>query len=330
MKNSAIISVIIGAAIVGGLGVYFTSTDISEESKEPIRIAINQWPGYAHAFIAQEKGYFEKNGVDVDLVFSIEYSTSQQQYINDEVDGVFEVLPDTMFRNTEGFPSKVVYIMDYSESGDVIVGSVDGISDLKGMTVGVEGINTFSHIFVLKTIESYGLSEADVFFESVLAQDVVKELDAGNISAGHTWEPGKSEAVDKGYKILANAGDFPYLVTDVIVFNQKIIDERPDDIQKIVQSMFDAQEFQKSNPTEAIRIMAEAEGMDESSMSAGLDAIFMTDLDENYKVMDPSTDISLENAINEIAQFYLDRGQISYMPSFEDVIEPKFVRELKK
>jgi len=331
MKNSAIISVIIGVIIVGGLGVYFTSTDVSEEpTREPIRIALNQWPGYAHAFIAQEKGFFEKNGVDVELVFSLEYSASQQQYINDEVDGVFEVLPDTMFRNTEGFPSKVVYIMDYSETGDVIVGTGDSISDLKGKTIGVEGINTFSHIFALKTIESFGLSEADVFFESVLAQDVVKELEAGNISAGHTWEPGKSEAVGKGYKILANAGDFPYLVTDVIVFNQKIIDERPDDIKKIIKAMFDAQEFQKSNPEEAIRIMAEAEQMDEASMAAGLDAIFMTDLDENYKVMDPSTDASLQNAINEIAKFYLDRGQISYMPTFHDVIEPKFVRELKK
>ena len=241
MNKSAIISVIIAVVVIGGLVAYSTSTNVSEIStKTPIKIAINEWPGYAHAFLAQEKGFFEKNGVDVELVFDRDYTTSQQRYIDGEVNGVFEVLPDTMFRNTQGLPSKVVYLMDYSETGDVIIGSVNSIEELKGQTIGVEGINTFSHIFALKTIESNGMTEGDVLFEIVLAQDVLKKLDDGTIQAGHTWEPTKSEAIKKGYSVLANAGDFPYLVTDVLVFTQEIIKERPDDIQKIVQSMFDA------------------------------------------------------------------------------------------
>jgi len=329
MNKSVIVSVIIAVVLIGGFLAYFTSTDIFEESsKETIKIAINEWPGYAHAFIAQEKGFFEKNGVDVELVFDRDYTTSQQRYIDGEVHGVFEVLPDTMFRNTEGLPSKVVYLMDYSESGDVIVGSVDSIEDLKGNTIGVEGINTFSHIFALRTIESFGMTEGDVFFEIVLAQDVVKRLDDGTIQAGHTWEPTKSEAIEEGYKVLANAGDFPYLVTDVLVFDVIIIEERPDDIQKIVKSMFEAQEFQKSNPTEAIRIMAITEAMSEEAMLDGVNAVFMTDLDENIKVMNPSNDPTLKNAIDEIAKFYLERGQISYKPTFEELIESKFVNEL--
>lgn len=329
MNKSVIVSVIIAAVLIGVLLAYFISTNIPEEStKTPIKIAINEWPGYAHAFIAQEKGFFEKNGVDVELVFDRDYTSSQQRYIDGEVHGVFEVLPDTMFRNTEGLPSKVVYLIDYSESGDVIVGSVNSIEELKGKTIGVEGINSFSHIFALRTIESFGMTEGDVFFEIVLAQDVVKRLDEGTIQAGHTWEPTKSEAIKKGYKVLANAGDFPYLVTDVLVFDKIVIEKRSDDIQKIVKSMFEAQEFQKSNPAEAIRVMAEAEGMSEEAMLDGVNAVFMTDIYENIKVMNPSNDPTLKNAIDEIAKFYLERGQISYKPTFEELIESKFVNEL--
>ena len=153
MKKSTTMVIIVGIVFMGGLLTYFTTVNISEESKTPIKIAINEWPGYAHAFLAQEKGFFEKNGVVVELVFDRDYTASQQRYIDGEVDGVFEVLPDTMFRNTQGLPSKVVYLMDYSETGDVIVASVNSIEELKGLTIGVEGINTFSHIFVLKTIE---------------------------------------------------------------------------------------------------------------------------------------------------------------------------------
>jgi len=329
MNKSVIISVVIAVVVIGGLLAYSSSTNISDVSaKVPIKIAINEWPGYAHAFLAEEKGFFEKNGVVVELVFDRDYTASQQRYIDGEVDGVFEVLPDTMFRNTQGSPSKVVYLMDYSETGDVIIGSVNSIEELKGQTIGVEGINTFSHIFALKTIESNGMTEGDVLFEIVLAQDVLKKLDDGTIQAGHTWEPTKSEAIKKGYKVLANAGDFPYLVTDVLVFTQDIIKERPNDIQKIVQSMFDAQEYQKTNYDESVRIMAEAENVSVESMKAGLEAVFMTDLNENIKVMNPSNDPTLKNAINVIAEFYLERGQISYIPTFDELIESKFVNKL--
>jgi len=268
--------------------------------------------------------------VSVELIFDRDYTASQQRYIDGEVNGVFEVLPDTMFRNTEGLPSKVVYLMDYSETGDVIVGSVNSIQELKGQTIGVEGINTFSHIFALKTIEANGMTEGDVLFEIVLAQDVVMSLDAGTIQAGHTWEPTKSEAIEKGYNVLANAGDFPYLVTDVLVFDQNIINERPDDIQKIVKAMFQAQEYQKINHDESVRIMSEAENVSVESMAAGLAAVFMTDLDENIKVMDPANDPTLQNAIDAIAKFYLERGQISYKPTFDELIESKFVNELNQ
>lgn len=328
MNKSAIIGVIIAAVVIGGLVAYSTSTNISEvSSKSPIKIAINEWPGYAHPFIAQEKGYFEEHGVDVELVFDKDYSVSQQRFSDGEVDGVFEVLSDTMFRNTQGISSKVVYLMDYSETGDVIVGSVNSIEELKGQTIGIEGVNTFSHIFVLKTIESYGMTEADVFFETVSAGDVVKKIDDGTIQAGHTWEPTKSEAIEKGYNVLANAGDFPYLITDVLVFDQKIINERPDDIQNIVECMNDAEQFLKSNPEEAIRIMAEAENMSVESMAAGVEGVFMTDLNENIKVMNPSNPI-LKDIIEEIGKFYFERGQISYIPEFDKIIETKFVNEL--
>ena len=33
----------------------------------PIRLTMHLWAGYAHAYIAQEKGFFKEEGVDVEL-----------------------------------------------------------------------------------------------------------------------------------------------------------------------------------------------------------------------------------------------------------------------
>jgi NitT/TauT family transport system substrate-binding protein len=329
MNKSAITAVIIAVVVIGGLVVYSTSTNIFEvSSKSPIKIAINEWPGYAYAFVALEKGFFEKNGVDVELVFDRDYTVTQQRFSDGEVDGIFEVLSDTMFRSTQGVGAKVVYLVDYSETGDVIVGSVNSIEELHGKIIGVEGVNTFSHIFALRTIESYGMTEADVSFEIVPASGVVKKIDDGVIQAGHTWEPTKTEAIEKGYNILSNAGDFPYLVTDVLVFDQKTITERPDDILKIIKTMSETEQFLKSNPDESLRIMAEAENMSVESMTAGVEGVFMTDLEENFRVMNPSNDPILKNTVTEIGKFYFERDQILYIPEFDKIIEARFVNEL--
>ena len=41
--------------------------------------------------------------------------------------------------------------------------------------------------------------------------------------------------------------------------------------------------------------------------------------------MDTLNEPTLKNAIKEIAEFHMNRGQISYDPSFEDIIKSKFV-----
>lgn len=158
------------------------------ETNPPIKIAINTWAGYAHAYIAIEKGYFEKNGARVELVFDKDYTSSRKRYIDGAVDGIFEVYADAIMQNSEGIPSRVVYITDYSVSADVIIGrpELNGLSDLRGKKVGIDNINSFSHLFVLTAIEKSGVKEHEVRFEIVPALDIPAAIEKGIIDAGHT------------------------------------------------------------------------------------------------------------------------------------------------
>ena len=74
--------------------------------------------------------------------------------------------------------------------------------------------------------------------------------------------------------------------------------------------------------------MAEAENMSVESMAAGVEGVFMTDLEENFRVMNPSNDPILKNTVNEIGKFYFERDQISHIPEFDEIIEARFVNEL--
>lgn len=303
------------------------------EEKKPIKIALNVWPGYAYVFIAKEKGFFEKNNVEVELILEEEYSEAQELYINGEVDGVFEVFSDTIFHNSEGIPTRVVCVLDYSDTGDVIIGKPEfnSLADLRGKKIAIEGVNSFSHLFVLTALENAGLRESDMQFKNVPAREVLTALEEGKIDAGHTWEPTKSQALEKGYKILGEAGDVPGIITDVLAFNAKIIKMRPDDIQRIVKSILEARDFVYTNRDEALEIMSRAEGMTREEIKQGIEGVHQPDLGENILAMQESKESTSIYVVGEmIADFYLNRGQLSSIPDFDEIIEPRFVNELAK
>jgi len=303
------------------------------EAKPPIKIAINSWPGYAYAYLAQEKGFFRKNSVEVELVFRKEYSKSIEDYNKGRVHGNFEVYADVILQDAEGIGSKVVYVCDYSETGDVIIGKPEfnSLLDLKGRKVSIEGINSFSHLFVLTALEKAGLEEAQIQFEIVPAQEVLKALEEGRIAAGHTWEPTKSAAIKKGYRIIAQAKDTPGMITDVLVFKANFVKERPGEIKAIVKSLLEAKDFLYAHKEEAIKIMAKNEGMSEAEMQEGVSGVHHPDLKENLKAMQKSDETSsLFGSGKTIADFYLKRGQLSSLPDLDKIIEPRFVEELGK
>ncbi|MFC1928362.1 ABC transporter substrate-binding protein [Chloroflexota bacterium] len=294
--------------------------------KEPISIAVNVWTGQAHVYLAQEKGIFEKNNVEVKLISVESITESSQLFTNGEVDGSFGVLTDTITFNAKGIPAKIVYITDYSDTGDVIIGKPDiqSLAELSGKTVSFEGVNSFSHIFVLNALEKAGVHESDVRFRNINAFDVPAALEENRIDAGHTWEPGKTQLLEKGYKILARAGDYPGIITDVLFFNTEIIEERPDEIGAIVKSLYEALDYLKDHRDESVKIMADKMGMSEEEMAAGLEGVYQPNAKESSEFLTTS----LYTTGEMIADFYLKRGQLSHAVEIKDIIEPKFIAEL--
>jgi NitT/TauT family transport system substrate-binding protein len=296
--------------------------------KEPIKIGITVWSGDAHAFLALDKGFFEKNNVQVELYFKDEYSEIEKKYMDGELDGVFATLTDAINYNYLGVKSKVVYTTDYSNDADVIVGSGTSLSDMRGKTLGVEDLDGYSHIFAIRALEQVGLNEDDVDFAIVPAQDILIALDSGQIDAGHTYEPTKSDALRLGYNVLFSGGQIPGTITSTLVFNSDLIKERPDDVLAVVKSLVEAQEYRDSKWGESMHIMANAQGLTVSDMESGFDGMNTLDLNENLHAFTQSNSTeSLYGSGKFIMDYYLKRGKTD-MPMIDEIIEPQFVKKL--
>jgi NitT/TauT family transport system substrate-binding protein len=304
------------------------------QQTRPIKIAFSPWVGDAPLVLAADK-FFKQNNVLVQLILTENFPKAEELYLNGSVDGLSSVYTNTIFHNSEGINSRLVWVYDYSDTADAIVAlkNITTVADLKGKKIGIEGINSFSNIFVLQALANAGLYEKDVQFEDIPAQDVLKALNNRQIAAGHTWGPTKLAAVQKGYRILATAKDVPGIIADVLIFNSKIVEKRPDDIQAIVRSIIEGKEYLDNNKEQSLQILSNFFNMSRQEVLEGFEGIRLLGLKDNVEAMNKSaggggsssSNLTLYHSGDIIAKYLLDRGQIRQIPHFDEIIDPKFV-----
>ena len=327
-----IAAILIAAAAIGAAyAVWFIEDEQKTDSSPPFRIALDVWPGFACAFVAQEKGFFEKNGVRVDLMLAPSSASSTVTYESGRADGILDVFSDTVLRNLKGKPTKAVYAIDYSTSGDVIVGK-SGLaypSGLRGKRIGYEGANSFSHLFVSTILSQAGIKPSEVTLVDVPAYQVLEALESGTIDVGHTWEPTRSAALAEGYVQYDSAEGHPGLIIDVLSFDPAVIAARESDVEAVVRSLAEAQAFIGTHPAEAIAISAKAMGMGEAEMREGLSGTHLLDVHENKVAFSYSTGFeSLHGVFRRINDFFIENGVTDKRLDSTAFVDPRFVRRL--
>jgi NitT/TauT family transport system substrate-binding protein len=184
---------------------------------------------------------------------------------------------------------------------------------------------------VLKALEKVGLAEGDVEFANVPVQNVTQELEEGRIDAGHIYQPYTTEALKKGYQILFAAGSIPGTITDVLVFRSDVIQQRPQEVQSVIKSIIEAQNYYETHKPESLQIMSSKSGISEQEIKNGLESVTLPSLKENFvNVMNNKSHeiTSLYSSGKYISEFFLNRGQINEYPDFKQIIDPDFVNAL--
>jgi NitT/TauT family transport system substrate-binding protein len=311
----------------------FVLINAQTQNKTPIKIGVTVWVPNFLAYVAQEKGIFKKNNVDVNLTLLQGYNDAINKYANGDLNGIFTVYSDAIIQHSTGVNTKVVYNVDSSFKADAIVGKGNSLLDVKGKNISVDGINSFSHLFVLKSLEKVGLNEGDLEFVNVPVQNVSEELQKGKVFAGHTYEPFVSDAIKKGFKILSTGADVPGIITNVLAFHSDIVQQRPQDIQNIVKSMIEAKADYDKNKEQDISIMSLKSGLSKDQIIEGINNVKLLDL--NYNIQNSmnktsTNTTSLYVSGKDIAKFYAERGVISEYPNIDDLVDSQFVSVLFK
>lgn len=233
---------------------------------EPLRIAFSDWPGWVPWEIAKEKGLFEKNGVDVELVW-MDYVPSMQAFAAGKVDGVSCTNGDALVTGaTSNKPAVAVLVNDYSNGNDMLIAKpgIDSVAGLKGKKVAVE-VGFVDHLMLLKALESAHLSESDVSLVNMPTNDLPQALASGSADAIGAWQPSSGQALKivPGAKTIYTSADVPGLIYDLLYAAPESLATRHDDWMKVVRTWYDVVAFMRdpANETEMLRILSARVGL---------------------------------------------------------------------
>ena len=319
MKTYRIISSVI--ILVFLLTACGASAPVTE--RPPLKVGWSLWPGWYPLVIAQEKGLFEKHGVEVELTFFPLYSQALPNLDTRKVDAATLVVGDVLPLASQG-EAKIVLITDTSDGGDSIMASSDVPSpaDLRGKRIGV-GLGTFGEVLVREMLERNHISVGDVTLVDVPPENLPAEL-GKTVDVGHTYEPFTTEAVQKGYHTIFSSADTPGLIPDVFVFNSDVTAERPEDVRAFIAAFFEAQEWWIANPDEAAALIAQATGLTPADIST--EGLKLFNRADNVNAFKPGEDTSSIYFTTQLyTNFQIQTGRLNSAPDLNQLLDASFL-----
>ncbi|MFS8047635.1 ABC transporter substrate-binding protein [Rhizobium sp. BR 314] len=317
MLSKVITSAIIAAS--------FLVTTASASENKPLTVGMTTWVGYGLLHLADQKGFFKKNDVEVSLVTVQDKPSTSAAIATGRLDGWSTTVDTFIFYNAQKLGIKQVLAVDFSKGGEGIVATneVKSVQDLKGKTLGAEeGSSTY--FFLLNLLADNQMTTKDVKLQSMRAGDAGAAFAAGRLDAAATWDPWLSKAKERGGHILASSADKPGLIVDTVAFRTDVIEKRPDDIKNFIKAYFLAYDYWKSSPDEANAIMAKALGVKDEEFKSSLAGLEFVSREENEKYIGSGTSLGeIKNVTQRGVGFYTKAGLLKEALDAGKVVDAK-------
>jgi NitT/TauT family transport system substrate-binding protein len=255
---------------------------------EPLRIFYFTYVGDGPLFVAQEKGFFAKEGIEVSLIRSDEHTAMFAALAAGQVDAVAGSIQDiVLFAEPDEHPLQCVLAIMDSRGTDGIVANNDirSIADLKGKTVAFP-FNSSLQFYLNFLLQEVGLSEADLGeVVDLWGDEAAEAFLLREVDAAVTWEPDLTPASNAGHgHLLTDTSERPRLIVDCLVTTADILHDQQAEFQALGRAWDAAVDYTRAHPDEANAIIARYLGgslEDPAVVGESLRGIHLYDGEEN-------------------------------------------------
>lgn len=309
------------------LALLFMIPAAKPQERHPIVIAISPWIGYGSLYVAKDMGFFD----DVDV--KIKIIKDQDERIAQLMGRYAQIVAcpaGAMVRNSrKEIEFKAFLVVDESRGGDGLV-TMRGISDIRDLSgrkvsMVLYSPSEFWFDMLLERRDLEDLKE-EIRFVNVEGLKALSAVRMGDIDAIVGREPFLSSAVREfGGNIIATSDETPGLVVDVLFSQRKTIERRHGDFEKVVRGVYRAVNWMERNPYAAKKIIKKYLGENyrvASDFDNTFSAVSFYNRNMNMGYFGDEDDPGdFEDTLDDIIDYWRDRGELSWKPDPEDFID---------
>lgn len=222
--------------------------------------------------VAMDQGFFSQEGLIITIK---DYPSGKRAFIEGFSTGELDVLTSSgvpiVINSFERQDFSIVAIIGISDDEPKIIARKDrGIQrpeDLLGKHIATQ-LGSSVHFFLHMFLVDNGISDKNIKLSNIKAEKLPEALASGEIDAFCMREPFISQAKEllgDNAVIFSKPGLF-YKTHNLVVRNN-LIKDKPEVVEKILKALLKAEQFVESHPDQAITIVSNKLGMEESEVA---------------------------------------------------------------
>lgn len=268
IASGAALTMALAVAACGGSGAptKAATAPSSSSSNAKVRVGLSvpivENPAYLPLVVAQQKGYFTKNHVDVKITAYKGGADAQAALAGGQEDIIDYTPAGVVEAVNKGFKEKMIAVTaEIVGELNVIVpanSKAKTFTDLNGGTIGVTSAGSLTDLSAQYLAKKYNISLKEIPLGS---PGYIVALEAGHVSAGIGPYPSFYKALQQGkVRIVLNvAKAMPNNATDVVAASSSFIKSHPSAIRGYLAGWWEGVAWMKNNKSAAIKMIAQNE-----------------------------------------------------------------------
>lgn len=287
---------------------------------EPLRVALLPILDSLPYYVAVENGYFNEEGVAVEVVPVASGLERDQLMQSGEIDGMLTELPVVANFNQGGTTVQVLISARTAYPNAplfrVLAAPGSGLetaADLAGVPVGIAE-NTIIEYVTERLLQNEGLADEEIVGQSIPAiPERFQLLMEGQIEAATLPDPLAQSAIEQGAINVIDDSAYPQYAVSVLAFSTQSIEEQPEAVRRFLRAWDRAAADINDKPEQYRRLLLEQVQVPDN-------------VRETYNIPPfPRSEVPTEAQWSDVNRWLIDKGLLESELPYADSVSTQYL-----
>jgi len=296
-----------------------------------LKVGYDSWVGHAGVFVAAEKGFFDKQGIHVDLHAFPGPADTIPPVVAGDLD-VALTTPETVLSADARESADLINVamIDLSSGADAVVvrNDIHDVAALRGKTIAVT-FGQCNELLLLEALAAAGLKETDVTLVNMDGDTSGAAFVAGRLDAAVTWEPWVSQVTSTGEgHVVFSTRDVPDVIFDSVAVTRRFAAAHPDRIEAFLRGLDAGVKYLRSHPAESQMIVARKLSVTPAAVAVMLRGVTVYDLKDNLMLFGTGTQHGrIYAAMDKVASFQVEHHLYTTRIASSAILAPTYLMQ---